>query len=235
MRHIAIIPARGGSKRLPNKNIIDFKGKPMIAWTIEVALQSGLFHRVLVSTDSSEIADIAKQYGASVPFLRSQAADDYSPVSYATYYALQQCVQELGEEYDIVTQLMANTPLRTAKDIQDSMENFLNRSAVAQLSCFPFGWMNPWWAFKLKDDGQPDYLFDESLTERSQDLPTLYCPTGAVWIAKSKTLLKNRSFYCPGHIFYPLAWQSAVDIDDEDDLAMAEAVFDRISRHTCKS
>lgn len=225
MKHIAIIPARGGSKRLPKKNILDFMGKPLIAWTIEAALQCSFFQRVLVSTDSEEIAKIAKQYGASVPFLRETAADDHSPVSQATVAALLQCKDELGEEYDIVTQLMPNTPLRTTKDIQVSMEHFLHHSAPAQISCFPFGWMNPWWSFTLSIDNTPAYLFPDRLSARSQDLPQLYCPTGAIWIAQTEEFLKSRSFYCQGHCFFPLTWQAAVDIDDANDFAMAEAVF----------
>ncbi len=91
-RRIAIIPARGGSKRIPEKNIIDFAGKPMIAWSIEAALKSNLFDRVIVSTDDIKIADIAKQWGAEVPFLRKECADDYSTVSEATTSALTQAM-----------------------------------------------------------------------------------------------------------------------------------------------
>ena len=225
MRNIAIIPARGGSKRLPNKNVLDFMGKPMIAWTIEAALQSGLFDRVLVSTDSVEIARIAKDSGASVPFMRSTAYDDHSPVSLATCAALQQCVENFGENYDIVTQLMANTPLRTAEDIQQAMKHYVASSVPSQISCFRFGWMNPWWAVTLDAAGHPTTLFPEMQLERSQDLPALYCPSGAIWIARVEELLEHRTFYCPNHVFYSIPWQSAVDIDDKDDLEMAAAVF----------
>jgi N-acylneuraminate cytidylyltransferase len=225
MRHIAVIPARGGSKRLPRKNIIDFMGKPMIAWTIEAALESELFDRVLVSTDSSEIAEVAKSHGATVPFLRDDAHDDHTPVSRATCVALYQCAEELGESYDLVTQLMANTPLRTAKDIRESVNNFLQGNAPAQISCFPFGWMNPWWAASIDESGHPSFVFPEARRKRSQDLPKLYCPSGAIWIAKYETLLKSETFYCTGYVFFPLSWQSAIDIDDAEDLSMAEMTF----------
>lgn len=225
MRSIAVIPARGGSKRLPQKNTLDFMGKPMIAWTIEAALNTELFDRVLVSTDCVEIAQVAESWGASVPFLRNTASDDYSPVSLATCAALQQCAEDLGENYDIVTQLMPNTPLRTSQDICQAMDHFFENASPSQISCFRFGWMNPWWAVTLNTTGRPTPFFPEVQQKRSQDLPALYCPSGAVWIAQVSHLLAHRTFYCPGHIFYPLPWQSAVDIDDESDLMMAKAAF----------
>jgi len=224
-RRIAIIPARGGSKRLPKKNIIDFMGKPMIAWTIEAALHSKLFNRILVSTDDQEIAEVSEHYGATVPFLRKTANDDHSPVSLATCAALQQCIEELGESYDIVTQLMPNTPLRTTQDIRQAMDYFLNNNAPSQISCFRFGWMNPWWAVKLDTAGRSVPCFPEVQGKRSQDLPALYCPTGAIWIAKTEYLVENKTFYCKDRIYHPMPWQAAIDIDDEDDLAMAKAVF----------
>lgn len=232
MRHIAIIPARGGSQRLPKKNILDFMGKPMIAWTIEAALETGIFTRVLVSTDSPEIAEVARQFGAEVPFLRRDAYDHQSPIAEATCVALEQCETELHEQYDLVTQLMANTPLRTAADIRRAVEHFAASEAPAQISCFAFGWMNPWWAVTLQDDGTPEPLFSNALKARSQDLPTLYCPTGAIWIARTDALRSARTFYCPGHRFFPLSWQSALDIDDAEDLAMAQALFVAQRKHS---
>jgi N-acylneuraminate cytidylyltransferase len=225
MRHIAIIPARGGSKRLANKNILDFMGKPMIAWTIEAAQEARVFDRILVSTDSAEIAAIAEDFGVEVPFLRSQAFDDYVPVSEATCTALEQCSEILGEQFDLVTQLMANTPLRTADDISNAIQHFRDRKAPSQISCFALGWINPLWSVTLDEEGIPTQLFPDAQGKRSQDLPQIYCPTGAVWIAKTKALLASRTFYCPGHLFYPIPWQSAVDIDEEEDLTMAKVVF----------
>lgn len=225
MRHIAVIPARGGSRRLPNKNIMDFMGKPMIAWTIEAAQAAGIFDRILVSTDSAEIAAVAEDIGVEVPFLRNRAHDDYAPVSEATCVALEQCSDELGEQFDLVTQLMGNTPLRTVDDIHNALQHFLEGESPAQISCFAFGWMNPLWSVTLDAEGMPTHLFPDASAKRSQDLPKLYCPTGAVWIAKAKALLASRTFYCPGHRFFPMPWQSAVDIDDEEDLAMAKVVF----------
>ena len=225
MKHIAIILARGGSRRLPRKNILDFHGKPLIAWTIEAALQSNQFDRVLVSTDDQEIAGIARSFGAEAPFLRNTAADDMTPSSEATLAALSQAEQYWDERFDVVSQLMANCPLRNANDIIASVQNFLIKDLEAQISSFRYGWMNPWWAAKLDQQGAPEYLFPEARVARSQDLPNLYCPSGALWIARAFAIKSSRTFYIPGHVFHALSWISAMDIDDAEDFEMAKACF----------
>lgn len=223
---IAIIPARGGSKRLPKKNIMDFQGKPMIAWTVEAALRSNHFERVLVSTDDHEIADVSVEYGAEVPFLRKAATDDHAPVSAATLGALKQAEDHWDTHFDLVVQLMPNCPLRNADDIDSALRSFCSyhHEAKFQISCFQFGWMNPWWAAKLDPSGKPVRLFPEAAAERSQDLSDLFCPTGAIWVASAEALRETKTFYGPGHRFEPMPWQNAVDIDDEGDLRFAEAL-----------
>jgi CMP-N-acetylneuraminic acid synthetase len=221
---IAVIPARGGSKRIPRKNIIDFAGKPMIAWTISAALESELFSHILVSTDDPEIATVSKDWGAEVPFLRDSAADDISPVSRATLAALHQAEAYWGTDADTVVQLMPNCPLRRSDDIVAAFARFRSGAAPFLISCFRYGWMNPWWAHRLDPSGKPEPLFKCALSRRSQDIEALYCPTGAVWIANIAALRKSQTFYGPGHIFHPIEWTSAIDIDDPEDLAMARAV-----------
>jgi CMP-N-acetylneuraminic acid synthetase len=225
MKHIAIILARGGSKRLPRKNMLDFFGKPMLAWTVEAALQSGQFDRVLVSTDDQEIAEIGRSFGGEAPFLRDTAADDLATSSEATLAALKQAEEYWGEQYDVVSQLMANCPLRDAKDIKATVQNFMDERAESQISCFRFGWMNPWWAAKIDRQNVPEYLFPKARLRRSQDLPPLYCPTGAIWVSQTAVLKSERTFYTRNHILYPLSLTSAVDIDDESDMEMAMFYF----------
>lgn len=222
-RCIAIILARGGSKRLPRKNVLPLGGQPMLAWSVRAALDAGCFERVLVSTDDEAIATIGREAGAEVPFLRDAAADDLAPSSEATRVAMLQAELHWGERYDVVAQLMANCPLRTARDIRDAVAAFDAGAAPAQISAFRFGWMNPWWAARLQVDGQPDWLFPEARIARSQDLPPLYCPSGALWLARRDDFLAGGSFYLPGHTLHPMDWMSAMDIDDEADLTMAEA------------
>jgi CMP-N-acetylneuraminic acid synthetase len=219
---VAIIPARGGSKRIERKNLIDFCGRPMIAWTIEAAKKSEMFERVVVSTDDQEIAAVAREYGASVPFLRKEYSDDMSPVSLATIGTLRQLSDELGAEYEVAVQLQASCPLRNERHIIGALEHFHKLEPSSQISCFRFGWMNPWWAATISEDGRPHRLFPEASQTRSQDLPPLYCPTGAICIARVAGLMEHQTYHTPDCVFWPMPWQNAVDIDDEEDLRMAE-------------
>lgn len=224
MKRIAIIPARGGSKRIPKKNIVDFEGKPMIAWTVQAALESDCFDRILVSTDDDEIAEVSRNAGATVPFLRQENCDDYSQVSCATIGALRQAESHWQTRFSQVAQLMPNCPLRDASHIRNAVCSFSVARASFQISCFRFGWMNPWWAVHLNADSQPSSLFPDASSRRSQDLAPLFCPTGAIWIAEHDSLLNAGTFYGPGHCFFPIEWEAAVDIDDMDDYRMAVAI-----------
>ena len=222
MENIAIIPARGGSKRIPRKNIIEFEGKPMIAWTIEAAVASGLFSKVLVSTDCEEIATLSRSYGADVPFLRDGSADDFTPVSEATCGALIQAENYWKTTFNTVTQLMANCPLRTACEIQGFHREFHRREVDSMLSCFKFGWINPWWAFKMDEKNNHSFIFEGAIKQRSQDLDDLFCPTGSIWMARAESLKVSRSFHViNSQQFCEIDWIAAVDIDDGDDLRFA--------------
>jgi len=222
-RLVAVIPARGGSTRIPRKNIVDFHGRPLIAWTIDAALESGIFQDVVVSTDDEEIAAVSRAYGASVPGLRTDAADDHSPVSDATIATLLGMASG-GNEFDVVFQLFPVCPLRTDQDIVDAHEFFRGSDADFVLSCYAFNWMNPWWAFTKDEHGIGEKLFPGP-TKRSQDLRTLYGPTGAIWIARTAALVEAGTFYGPGHKFWEIDWRHGVDIDDADDLDFAATLF----------
>lgn len=226
-KRIAIIPARGGSKRLPGKNIMDFYGKPMIAWTIEAALKTNLFDLVLVSTDSFEIAEVAKKYGARVPFFRNEHADDHSTVSEATLTALNQIENYIGKTFETVVQLMPNCPLRTSENIINQVslfEDSLLRSSL--LSGFSYGMFNPWWAHYKGQSGNVERLYNQfDKNTRSQDLPELICPSGATWISQRESLKSHNTFYSPGYNFFEMAWDEAVDIDDLEDLKLAKAAY----------
>lgn len=222
---IAIIPARGGSKRLPGKNIIDFFGKPLLAWSIEAGLESGLFERVVVSTEDPQIAETARRYGADVPFLRESFTDDFSNISDVTVHALKQLEAKLGETSEITAMLQATCPLRTAEDVRAAVTAFEAAGADFQMSCFRFHWSNPWWAFRRGAEGQADYLFPDMVGVRSQDQPPLFGLTGAICLAKTPALLASGTFYGPGQRFEPISWTSAVDIDDAEDLNFARAVY----------
>ncbi len=222
---LAVIPARGGSKRVPGKNIREFDGRPLITHTIEAALKSSLFARVIVSTDSEEIAAVATSFGAEVPFLRdSRLADDFVPVSAVTKDVLER-LDSLGGQFEHVCQLMPNCPLRTDADITDSHRQFVRTGADSQLSVVRFGWQNPWWAMRRDQDLRLAPLFEESLTARSQDLPELFCPTGAIWWAAEQTLRAQGTYHVPDKTGWEIPWTRGVDIDTEDDWVMAELLL----------
>jgi len=225
LSNLAVIPARGGSKRLPGKNVMPLGGKPMIAHTIEAALGSRLFEMVVVSTDDEAIADIAVQHGAQVPFMRGAGlADDHTPVSAATADTVLRLEAD-GLRFDAVAQLMANCPLRDAEDVKGSAAAFASSQHAAQVSVTSYGWLNPWWALTREEDGSAKALFEEQLTQRSQDLPALYCPTGAVWWAETGALKEAGTFHLEKRALYELPWYKAVDIDDEADFELAELLL----------
>jgi CMP-N-acetylneuraminic acid synthetase len=222
---LAVIPARGGSKRLPKKNVRHMRGRPLLAYTVEAAAKSGLFERVIVTTDSSEIAEIARATGAEVPFLRDPTlADDVTPVSLATIDVLERLGRE-GQHYEHVCQLMPNCPLRTAEDVVASYRQFLETSPDSQISVVRFGWQNPWWAMQLSPDLTVEPLFAEAMAQRSQDLPELFCPTGAVWWARSDALQSESTFHMPGRTGWEIHWIHGMDIDTEDDWLLTDVLM----------
>jgi N-acylneuraminate cytidylyltransferase len=225
---LAVIPARGGSKRIPGKNIRPLGGRPLLAHSVEAALESRLFARTVVSTDSPEIAELAVRAGAEVPFIRQESlADDHTPVSRVTVDVLRR-LDPLGAVFGAVAQLMANCPLRTADDVRASYQSFRESGAPAQLSVTRFGWQNPWWALTLSSRRTIEPVFQARMTERSQDLPPLFCPTGAIWWAKAEVLCQEETYHVAGRAGWEIAWEHGLDIDSEDDWSMAELLWDRM-------
>ena len=205
-------------------------GKPLIAYTIEAALASGIFERVVVSTDGPEVAAIAERWGAEVPFLReSGLADDHTPVSAATLDVLERL--DPNERVNpCVAQLLPNCPLRTAEDVIASHRAFLEGITEAQISVTRYGWLNPWWALRRSDEGRLEPVFDGRLTQRSQDLPELLCPTGAIWWAQASALRREGTFHMRNRSGWELNWRHAVDVDTEEDWELAELLMERRTR-----
>ena len=224
---LAVIPARGGSKRVPRKNVRLLAGVPMIGYTILAAVSSELFEQVMVSTDDPEIADVARSFGAAVPYLRGpELADDHTPVSAVSREALLY-LERRGESFEHVCQLLPNCPLRDAEDIRASYDAFTSQPFDAQVSVTRYGWQNPWWAMERAADGAARPLFAAQLSMRSQDLPNLFCPTGAVWWSTSESLKRHGTFHVEPRALFELAWEKGVDIDDEADLELAEMLLAR--------
>ncbi|HEY4348162.1 MAG TPA: acylneuraminate cytidylyltransferase family protein [Gaiellaceae bacterium] len=224
-RALGVIPARGGSRRIPRKNLALLGGRPLIAWTIEAALRSGVLDRVVVSTDDTEIANVARSLGADVPFLRDELADDMSGVDAVTVSVVRR-LAETGDGYDEIVQLLPTSPLRGPEHVRGAVERFRETGSPAQASCFRFGWDNPWWAFELDDSGTHRFAFPGATDARSQDLPPLYGLTGAVWVATAESWRERNGFPIDDCTWYELPWRAAIDVDEPEDLDLADALLE---------
>lgn len=223
VKNLVIIPARRGSKRIKDKNIYSFRGKPLMVWTIQTALESGIFDKVLVSTDSELYAEIAIKYGAWVPFLREEACDDHSTVTDVVSYTLSRLKKQLGLTFDYVASMQPTCPLCTPDIVRETYVDFLHNNSSKTITCFLLPGMHLGWAFKM-NQGKADFIFTSPDQTRSQDLPPLYCPTGAVCFQKSQC----RS---PENIKYHLIpWKYAIDIDSYEDIELAEMIFDLLNK-----
>ena len=229
MRHVlGIIPARGGSKGLPRKNIRPLLGKPLIAWTIEQAKSSRYIDKVIVSTDDPEIAEIAKKYGAKVPFLRPRelARDDSLTID-VIMHALGVLKAE-NYNPDIIILLQPTSPLRNAEDIDSAIELFLNSDCESVVSVCEVG-HSPYWCFEIEDGYLKSLFGDEYLRMRRQELEKVYMPNGAIYISTPQTLYKCESFYCNHTIPYIMPTRRSIDIDNEIDFMLAESLIKNIS------
>ncbi len=190
----------------------------MIAWTIEAAIEYGNFAHIVVSTDCPEIAEVAKAYGASVPFLRRKYADDHSSSSDATNWTVERLIEVLSIEPDLVVQLMANIPLRGAQAIADFVTEFEVDPSRSMISCFQPKFGPVHWALERDDEGDGHFLLGQFIGERSQDLPPAFFPSGAIWGATWSYLKEHKSFYGPRFRLHELSWLEALDIDTPDEL-----------------
>lgn len=227
MRNIAIIPARGGSKRIPKKNIKDFLGKPIIAYSIETALKSQLFDEVMVSTDDQEIADIAVHYGAKIPFLRSEkTADDYSGLSDVIIEVLEQ-YKMLNTEFDNVCCILATAPFISEKEI---VESFLKIKNSIFNSVFPVVRYSFPIQRAMKFDGDMiKMIWPDNIAKRSQDLTPSYHDAGLFYWAKTKRFLSDKTLWTNNTTAIEINEQKAQDIDTLEDWKIAETKYKLIN------
>ena len=221
---LALIPARGGSKGLPNKNIRPLLGKPLIAWTLEQASKSKYFDNIFVSTDSEKIASTANEYGVKVPFLRpAELADDDSPTSDAVLHALT-TFERFGEIYDYVVLLEPTSPLRKSTDIDEAIKLLVeNNDAESLISVGEIRLEHPAIAKKIGSDGfiVPYIQNIESVYQRQQT-DKAYFPYGVIYMSKVSSYKKHLTFYVKKTIPYFIErWQN-FEIDDEIDFIVAE-------------
>lgn len=221
-RAIAVIPARGGSKRIPGKNTRSFLGKPLLAHTIEAALDSDLFEEVHVSTDSEDVADIAAGYQRTTVSIRPAAlSDDFSTAVDVTVHV----IRSTGKS-DWVAQLLPTSPLRTAADLVASYESFSDSPERSLISVGEMVGYNPWWTCTTSDD-RLKFLNQDALASRSQDLAPVACPTGAFAWASVAGLRRTASFYGLDPRPFLLPFARGIDIDNENDWAIAERLGHR--------
>jgi CMP-N-acetylneuraminic acid synthetase len=220
MKTLALIPARGGSKGLPNKNIRTLFGKPLIAWTIEAARGSKCIDRVVVSTDSTEIADVARQFGAEVPFLRpAELSTDKADSMGVIWHALEAC-----PGFDAVVFLQPTSPLRGANRIDEGF-NLWKAKGGSVVGVAPFN-HHPAWSFKRLDDGRLDRFMPEFRNvSRRQDLPDAYLITGALYISGVSEFLRSGTFFGEKTYSLEMTQEESIDIDTVLDFQIAEMIM----------
>ena len=225
MKNIAIIPARSGSKGLKDKNIKLLKGKPLLAYTVESALNAGVFDCVHVSTDSEEYAAIAREYGAEVPFLRDAKLASDTAGTWDTVRAVVCKYQELGKEFDNVTLLQPTSPLRDAADIQKAVSIFEEKEADSVVSVCEVDHSPKICNILGEDDSMEDFI-DTKIVGRRQDMGTYYRINGAIYIQKMNVLMEEKNLYGPKSYAYVMDKVHSVDIDDAFDFMVAEAAME---------
>lgn len=224
MTATAIIPARGGSKRIPRKNIRQFHGRPMIAWTIDTAINSGLFSNVIVSTDDAEIAAIAQEHGAQVPFLRpADFSNDYATTKDVMRHAVTWLAKNQIES-DFVCCLYATAPFLQAEDVVKGLRALQESTAEYAYAVTEFDY-SPHRALIKNQNGQVSLEKPELAAVRSQDLPSLVHDAGQFYWAKTETWLTQREILSSAGIGIEIPRSQAQDIDNEEDWKLAEALF----------
>ena len=220
---IAIIPARGGSKRIPRKNVRDFHGKPMIAWPIAAAKASGLFGHVIVSTDDDEIAEIAREAGAETPFVRPpELSDDYAGTIDVVVHALDWAVGD-GLEVEAACCLYATAAFVAPDDMAASRRQ-MNDNCDYSFAAVRYG-HPPQRAFTRAEDGSPQLFQTEHRGTRTQDLPPVFHDAGQFYWGSRAAWTERRVIFGPRTRFVELPPERAVDIDNPEDWARAERLF----------
>lgn len=221
MSTVAIITARGGSKRIPKKNIKEFCEKPIIAYSIEAALESNSFDEVMVSTDSEEIKAIAEKYGAKVPFLRSdKTSSDYATTADVLEEVLQK-YRENGKTYDSFACIYPTAPFVTGKKLAEAMKLLNDADSVISVVRFSFP---PQRAFLVRE-GNVVFQYPEYERTRSQDLEPIYHDCGQFYMCKSDLFLEKHTLILPRTKAYELPEEEVQDIDTMSDWEIAEAKY----------
>lgn len=219
---LAIILARGGSKRLPRKNVLKLNKKPLIAWSIEAGLKSQYVDKVVVSSDDDEILSVAQEYGADILQRPIELASDTA----TAFDAIEHTIKNI-EQYDYVILLQPTSPLRSEINIDEAIVLLDKKQAEAVVSVCETD-HSPLWSNTLpNDDSMSQFLKEEVLNKRSQDLDVYYRLNGAIYICKTDRLIEEKGFFIKDKIYaYKMDRESSIDIDEEIDFKMAEFMME---------
>ncbi len=224
MKCLAIIPARGGSKRIPHKNIKFFLGKPIIAYSIESALGTGLFEEVMVSTDDAEIAEIARREGASVPFLRSsENANDYATLADVLVEVVN-AYKERGHEFELICCLLPTAPLISSEDVRSAYDRLVMSTfdSICPVVAFSYPILR---SLSIDERGHLSMNWPEYRFSRSQDLRPAYHDSGTFYWIKTSSLLSDKKLLSENGTAIVLDEFRVQDIDTETDWALAEMKY----------
>jgi len=221
MKSVCIIPARGGSKRIPRKNIKPFLGKPIIYYSIRAALDTGMFDEVMVSTDDEEIAEVAKSYGATVPFFRSQKnADDYATVAHVLNEVLGE-YKAAGREFDYLCCIYPTAPFVTSERVGEAMKTLIDKELEGVVPVLKFSFPVQR-AVRINDAGYLYMPTPEHYNTRSQDLEPTYHDSGSFYCLEIKSFLEQQILYPKKAMPLILKESEVQDIDTLEDWQVAE-------------
>ncbi len=228
MKVLAIIPARGGSKGIKDKNIIDFNGQPLIAWTIQAAQEAGICDEIMVSTESKAIAQVAREFGAQVPFYRSEELAQDTSKTIDCVVEVLSTYRSLGRNFDIVLLLQPTSPLRSGRDIKQAFDMFLENGRRS-LASVAHG-KHPVLMRTMDEKSQLEPILPQQINQavRRQDLGKVYVLNGAIYINNVDEINPLTNFN-NNEIGFVMSCKKSVDIDDEEDLAIAKLL------HSCMS
>lgn len=220
---IAIIPARSGSKGLVDKNIKELNGKPLIAYTIETAKMSNVFDYIMVSTDSEKYAEISREYGAKVPFLRCEANSTDNADSWDV---VKEVLDNLQEKYDIIVLLQPTSPLRTAENIKEALDLFIEKKADVVTSVtktpHPIQWCNT----LPQNNSLYKFIPEKYQDKRRQDLEQGYTLNGAIYIIRTDLVSSNVNLFAENSYAYIMDEKNSIDIDNKIDFIIAKTILE---------
>jgi len=228
---LAVIPARGGSKRLPKKNILDIAKKPMIAWTIEAAHQSKYIDRIVVSTDDMKTADISVKYGACVPFVRPDelSTDEASSIEVVKHAIDTLC--ESNDFYEYIILLQPTSPLRTFKHIDSAVDLLVDKNADSIVSVCEVNHPNEWINTLPDDLSMKNFINIDTGKLRSQELSKQYRINGSIYLSKISVLTKQLTFFHDSTYAYVMDTHDSVDIDNKFDYELCNFIANNINKY----